>query len=468
MTYFKASWSALGAALLVAACGGGGDGNQTPAIKFTSMVSFGDSLSDVGSYAVGDVLAAGGGKFTVNGITADTIANPASKNWTERIAAQLQLPAPCAAETGLAGTGFVSKVGAAIIGPITAVFHSGCFNYAQGGSRVTLPIGPGNIANVSAPVSVAIGQLTVPVADQIAKHLSVVGGSFRGTELVTVMAGANDVLQLMDELTLAATAAGTAAGNTAFAQSLIGQLAAGATNPATAAQAIGLAFQTTAASGADMTTIVGATVYAAATQAGNSAVGSPAIYGPMVATAQAAGATAGAAAGATYAGTTGATAAVTAMGTAGAQLAGLISTQIVGKGAKYVAIVNLPDVSLSPGSVAKGPAIQGLIHTMVTTFNAQLKAGLATTANVIQVDAFANIADEVANPAAYGLTNVTSPACDMTKTALVSPMLCTKDTLMPGDVSHYLFIESGGHPTPFALKLLAQVVARDMIVAGWL
>jgi phospholipase/lecithinase/hemolysin len=212
-----------------------------------------------------------------------------------------------------------------------------------------------------------------------------------------------------------------------------------------------------------MNTIVGATVQAAATQPGNSAVGSPAVYGPMVATAQ----TAGAAAGATYATAHGPDL-VSAMGTAGAELAALINTQIVAKGAKHVAVLNLPDVSLSPSSKAQSAETQGLIHVMVTTFNAQLKAGLANTANVIIVDIYANITNQVANPAAYGLTNVTGSACDMTKTALVSPLLCTKDTLKAGDVSHYLFMEDGGHPTPYELKLISQVVARDMVAAGWL
>jgi phospholipase/lecithinase/hemolysin len=472
MKFTKSSWAAVGASLLLAACGGGGDGNQAPKVKFSAMVSFGDSLSDVGSYAVGDALTAGGGKFTVNGITTDTAANPASKNWTERIAAQLGLPAPCAAQTGLAGSGWLTPTA----GPVAPVFHSGCYNYAQGGARVIAPTGPVNIANGD-DTSLKIGALTVPVVTKIQNHLNAVT-NFSGTELVTVMAGANDVLQLTDDLKKAATAAGTAAGaaagGAAFASSLIGQLAAGATDPVAAAQAIGLAFQTEVARpGSTTTTRVGAAVTAAAGQPGNSAVASASIYGPMVATAQAAGAaagaTAGAAAGAAY-GSDPANAGplVVAMGTAGAQLANLVKTQILGKGAKYVAVLNLPDVSLSPASKAQPAATQGLIHLMVTTFNAQLKAGLAGTPNVIVVDIYANIVDQVTNPSGYGLTNVTGPACDEAKEILVSSMLCTKDTLMAGDVSHYLFAEKGGHPTPFELKLIASVVARDLAVAGWL
>src|SRR5690606_35165500 len=102
------------AAALVSACGG--DDNSpapvpvpvppvepAPKPHFSAQISFGDSLSDVGTYAVGTVKALGGGKFTINGD--NTRLNPAftGLNWTEVLAARLGLPAPCAAQTGLDG-----------------------------------------------------------------------------------------------------------------------------------------------------------------------------------------------------------------------------------------------------------------------------------------------------------------------------------------------------------------------------
>jgi phospholipase/lecithinase/hemolysin len=435
MIYFKASWAALGATLLVAACGGGGDGNQTPRVAFTSMVSFGDSLSDVGTYRVGPIAAAGGGRFTVNPgvVTTPTI-------WTEYVALQIGLTS-CAARSG--GFGSVEK-------PV-----SGCRNYAQGGARVQNPKGVGN----SVGVGFIAGPLTEPVVTQLANYAADNGSeNFTDKQLVTVLAGANDIFGLTDQLKLDATAAG----NAAFAQSLVGQFVAGApaANQAAALGAIGLAVQTEAAKpAATATSIVGAAALAAGTHAAMNGYSNSA-----VANAAAIGAAAGAAAvtaGNTYAATTGAGIAVAGMATAGTTLAGYVRDKIVAKGAKYVAVSNLPDVSLTP-SAASDPSTQPLVKAMTVAFNKALQDGLASTPGVIMIDAFANLQDQVANPARYNLTNVTTPSC-----AIASSLTCTSATLIAGDSSRYLFAD-GVHPTPYVHKLQAQLVATYLAKAGWL
>ena len=186
--------TALAAAVFLAGCGGNEGGNQKPRVAFTSMVSFGDSLSDVGSYNVSLVAAQGGGHYSVNGIGATGLL---WTNWTEFLSATLGLSAPCAAETGLNTIQAVLNVP-----PVPATFHDAstggtCTNYAQGGARVTNPVGPGNAAlfNASVPstYSNAIGQLTVPVQTQIANYLAHNGGKFTSDQLVTVFAGGNDI-----------------------------------------------------------------------------------------------------------------------------------------------------------------------------------------------------------------------------------------------------------------------------------
>jgi phospholipase/lecithinase/hemolysin len=471
MKQFRLLAVAVGASLLVAACGGGGgDAVQAPVVKPTSLVSFGDSLSDVGTYKVGVVAALGGGTFTVNGVTG---AIP-TKNWTELIATQMGVAAPCPAQTGL-------NSAAALGGPIAVVDKPACRNYAQGGARVTDPVGPGS---ASAPVNSPLGQLTVPIVTQIATHLGRVGGSFSGTELVTVMAGGNDVLRLLDTLVANATAAGATAGAAAgaqsFASTLVGLLAAGATNPAAAAGAIGAAIGALPA-GTSSQVLVGTAVATAAAQPGNAAVASPAVYGPMVASAQAAaataGATAGAAAGAKFAKDNGAAQAVFPMGEAGKQLGIYIKTQMLGKGAKYVAVVNLPDMSSAPAGTSQSADTQGLILNMVVYFNEALAYELKDVPGVRLVDSFTELRNWVANPTAYGITNATTPACNLNAPANGlatsataqngTSLVCNTTNLIPGDVSHYVFADTV-HPTPYGYKLLAELVTRNLTQAGWL
>ena len=451
---------ALLTAAALAACGGTGSsgGDQSHPITFSQQVTFGDSLSDVGTYNVGAVKAAGGGKFSING--SETSKDPAltGLNWTEVLAAELRLPAPCAAQTGLEGTNNDANPAADFFVPI--VNNANCFNYAQGGARVSNPIGPGNKV-----VKPELGEMTVPVKTQVATHLAKVGGKFSGTELVTIMAGGNDVLMQLATLSANATAAGNTAGQQAFATSLVSGLAAhNTTNPTGAAQAIGRAVQIEAArAGSTSTTIVQAAV-GAAVGAGDTAVASPAVYGPIVATAQAAATTAGAQAGAQYAATNG-PALVAELGKAGAELAAMVKTELVGKGAKYVIVNNLPDVASTPSGRSQAASTQELIKAMVNTFNAQLKAGLGESPNILYVDLYTVSNDQVNNPRSkeiYGLTNVTTKACGD-----INSLLCTTRNTIQGDVSHYMFADDI-HPTPYEYWLVARYVLKDMAVKGWL
>lgn len=119
MQHFKLLATVLGAALLVAACGGGGNGDQSPAIKYTAVVNFGDSLSDPGAYNVGGIKALGGGMFTVNGIVGAVGADPVpSYTWAQLVSAAAIGQVSCAAREGGFGFAVVTK--------------AGCTNYAQG------------------------------------------------------------------------------------------------------------------------------------------------------------------------------------------------------------------------------------------------------------------------------------------------------------------------------------------------
>jgi outer membrane lipase/esterase len=166
---------ALLVAATLAACGG-----SDRAAKYSAQIVFGDSLSDVGTYAVGTVARIGGGKYTINGDNSAVNAALTGKNWTELMAAQLGLAAPCAAQTGLDGDASVGF-------SVPVVNHPGCLSYAQGGARVTDPVGPGNKLTGS-----PLGQLTVPVTAQVQRHLALAGDQFSADQVVFMLAGGND------------------------------------------------------------------------------------------------------------------------------------------------------------------------------------------------------------------------------------------------------------------------------------
>lgn len=94
--------------------------------------------------------------------------------------------------------------------------------------------------------------------------------------------------------------------------------------------------------------------------------------------------------------------------------------QLVGLGAKTLLVMNVPDLGKTPDVTQRQPQT-GTAPTVVETeatqvsaaFNAALNsqlAGLASAsgARILVVDAYTLLNDAVANPAAYGLTDVTS------------------------------------------------------------
>ena len=555
MRQYKLAVGLLSAAIL-AGCGGGSGsaGNQSTKIQFTSQVSFGDSLSDVGSYAVGDVAALGGGKYTVNTVPAS------AQNWTELMAQSLGLPAPCPAQTGLDGFSDAILSSQPSLAPLAAlspdgfavatVNHAGCYGYGQGGSRVTLPYGPGNaLLSSTLGGSPILGQLTLPVQAQIQNHLNAIGGKFSGTEIVFVLAGAND---LFVQYATSAVAAGTAAIGTQVTTQVTADITArvtsdiqsGACTPANAqatncaAQAEGELWQASLGSTAAITAAVTAQVTAdvgagtctpanaqasncvaqaetelvtayfsatggAATQAEGelwqASLGSAAAVTAAVTTQVTADVTAGKCtptnaqatncipqaetelvtayltAQATAAGNAaglsgpGAAAAVAAMQTAAQELAGYVNNMILANGAKYVTVVNIPDVGTTPFGNSLSASALALVNQMVSTFNSTLQAGVASSPNVVFVDANTQSHLNTQTPSQYGLTNVTTPACNLAPTAnpLGSSLTCNASNVISGDISHYLFADSV-HPTPYGYSLLAKYVATQMATRGWL
>ncbi|MBN3756562.1 lipase [Paraburkholderia sp. Tr-20389] len=129
-----------------------------PQRSFTQVVSFGDSLSDVGTYAYARQF--GGGTYTTNpgAISVQVVA--------EHYGSSLR-----PALTG----GFGQK----------SVVHPEGFGYAQGGARVAAPPNPGDATGDT-------GELQTPLTSQVAAYLQS-HTRFTGQQLVLMQGGANDV-----------------------------------------------------------------------------------------------------------------------------------------------------------------------------------------------------------------------------------------------------------------------------------
>jgi phospholipase/lecithinase/hemolysin len=154
---------------LLSACGGGHGGGSsssgsasTPAGGINlQVVSFGDSLSDVGTYAP-IASAVGGGRFTTN----------PGQVWTQNVAQY-----------------YGDTLSAAYTIDLTHELKAqGGFGYAEGGATVATP------ANQNDFLTDVIGNVEMPVNQQVSSYLSA-HGSFNANQLVLVWAGANDVLR---------------------------------------------------------------------------------------------------------------------------------------------------------------------------------------------------------------------------------------------------------------------------------
>jgi phospholipase/lecithinase/hemolysin len=392
--------SALGCALL-AACGGSdqtvpgsGSPSGAPTTKgtFTAVVSFGDSLSDVGSYAPITSLNGNGtppyagGRFTTNNVNPATGAVTGTV-WVENLATTL----------GLHITPALMGYGTSSVACPSA--DTTCTGYSQGGSRVTDPNGIGHSG----------GALTVPVVTQIANHLARFN-SFTGNDLIMVWAGSNDAFAQFTTFTTTA-----------------GQIQANAASGAiTADQANQLLFQAQ-------------------------------------------------------------TAAQQGMKQAAQDLAGYIKTQILAKGGKYVAVMTLPDSTLTPfgASLKASPATASAVPVLsglVDVFNLWLRDGL-TGLPVQIIDQNGPGKDVYANPGKYGLVNNTTPACDATKINAIftsaaggSSLFCNVTPGVPyntlltspaADPNTWQFADSV-HPTTGGHKIISDYVAQQLHAFGWI
>ena len=393
------SWSLLlAAALLLSACGGGdpdvpgsGSPSGAPTTKgaFTKVVSFGDSLSDLGTYSPATSLAADGsapyfgGQFTTNSVRSSSSVGTV---WVENLATSLGLLVT-PAEVGFGATSV--KCPAAAVPALAGT----CTGYGQGGSRVTSPDGIGKGG----------GALTVPLVTQIANHLARFT-SFKDTDLILVYGGNNDVL-----VQFSAFATASAQAQTDFAAGSI-----------TADQVKVAQFRAQSAAQGELKK-------------------------------------------------------------AALELAGYVRTQILAKGGKYVAVMSANDITDTPFGQSLPANARPVLTDLSNVFNLWLREGL-TNQPVQLIDTFALFKETYANPAKYGLTNVTGVACDAAKIKVItggkvsdgSSLFCNSAPGAPfngliagADVNTWLFADSV-HPTTGGHRLISNAFITQFKSFGWL
>lgn len=161
-----------------------------------------------------------------------------------------------------------------------------------------------------------------------------------------------------------------------------------------------------------------------------------------------------------------------------------IKPYVLDMGAKRVAVLNIPDITITPlfqSQIAMLPPAeaagsQTLIRALITEFNKRLKTNIGSDNRVALVDFYSDFQDEVANPVSYGLTNVAEAACTHDFGAPFDYFPCSSTmldtTFLPkgktaGWWKTYAFAD-GFHPTPYGHTLLAASVSRALARAGWL
>jgi outer membrane lipase/esterase len=121
-------------------------------------------------------------------------------------------------------------------------------------------------------------------------------------------------------------------------------------------------------------------------------------------------------------------------------------------GARYIIVFNLPDVGNTP--FGRGSGQGASITALSSFFNSTLSTGLdALHIDLIRLNVFSLLNEVIANPAAFGFTNASSPACT------VASLLCTSATLVaPNAAQTFLFADSV-HPTTAGHQVIADYAA---------
>jgi outer membrane lipase/esterase len=163
------------------------------------------------------------------------------------------------------------------------------------------------------------------------------------------------------------------------------------------------------------------------------------------------------------------------------ELTAYVRNEMLAKGAKYVAVVTVPDLAATPFGASVPAAARPQLTAMVDVLNLWIKEGLnGQPVGIIDGDGiFKNI---YANPAAFGITNITSPACDVAKIKAItggaitngSSLFCNSTAGAPfnamaaGASPTTWFFADGVHPTTGGHKVFTDEAMKTLRALGWI
>jgi phospholipase/lecithinase/hemolysin len=170
---------------------------------------------------------------------------------------------------------------------------------------------------------------------------------------------------------------------------------------------------------------------------------------------------------------------------------GAISTHALEHGARRVAVLNVPDIALTPRfrmvldvvaetrDAAQADAARSIFRQWSQAYNAQLEARFAGDTRVAIVDFYGSFSVLVNHASRYGISNATQASCpsvsvddlglhDYTLSECSSAALdaALPDGLAPGWWRGWMFADDF-HLSPFGHELLATMIQKRLVATGW-
>ncbi|MGC1549234.1 MAG: autotransporter domain-containing protein [Rhodanobacter sp.] len=143
--------------------------------------------------------------------------------------------------------------------------------------------------------------------------------------------------------------------------------------------------------------------------------------------------------------------------------------QLQAAGVKNILVFNLPNIGLTPDATEQGASAAASLTGLSLIYNGILNNGLGQLGKgIIPINTYGLLTEAIANPTAFGFTNVSTPACGVGS----SSVQCGPQgsglpyTYAPGTNKTYLFAD-GVHPTTAADVMLGQYVVSVLNAPGY-